>query len=61
MDHLVADQSHHIYIISGEKIVIGFVAVDAIPKEDTVKSIMENVLLMNDDISFIAAFQPSSK
>ena len=53
--------SHHVYRVSGEEIVVGFVSVNIITDEDTVKSIMENVLLRNDDISFIVAFQPNSK
>ena len=53
--------SHHVYRVSGEEIVVGFVSVNVTADEDTVKSIMENVLLRNDDISFIVAFQPNSK
>ena len=61
MDYVVTDQSHHIYRVSGEEIVVGFVSVNVTVDEDTVKSIMENVLLRNDGISFIVAFQPNSK
>ena len=61
MNYLVTKQSHHIYRVSGEEIVVGFVSVNVTADEDTVKSIMDNVLLRNDDISFIAAFQPNSE
>ena len=61
MDYVVTDQSHHIYRVAGEEIVVGFVSVNITVDEDTVKSIMENVLLRNDEISFIVAFQPNSK
>ena len=60
LHHPVTEQSHHIYTVSGEEIIVGFVTVNVTTDEDTVKSIMENVLLRNDDISFIAAFQPHS-
>jgi len=75
---MVTDQSHHIYRVLDEEIVVGFVTVNITNEEaavksittnttaeevsqDTVKVIMENVLLMNPHISFIAAFQPNSK
>ena len=61
MNYLVTKQAHHIYRVSGEEIVVGFVSVNVTADEDTVKSIMDNVLLRNDDISFIAAFQPNSE
>ena len=62
MSHVVTDQSHHVYRVSGEEIVVGFVTVNVTAaEEDKVKAIMENVLLMNSDISFIATFQPNSK
>ena len=61
VDYLVTDQSHHVYRVSGEEIIVGFVTVDTKAEEDIVKDIMEHVLITNDDISFIAAFQPSSK
>ena len=64
MNHVVIDQSHHIYRVSGEEIVVGFVTVNVTAEEssqNTVKRIMENVLLMNSDVSFIAVFQPNSK
>ena len=61
LNHVVTDQSHHVYRVSGEEIVVGFVVVNVTAEEDKVKSIMENVLLMNSDISFIAVFQPNSK
>ena len=62
MNHIVTDQSHHVYRVSEEEIVVGFVTVNVTAaEEDQVKAIMENVLLMNSDISFIAAFQPNSK
>ena len=52
----MTDQSHHIYRVSGEQIVVSFVSIIVTVDEDTVKSIMENVLLRNDDNSFIVAF-----
>lgn len=52
----MTDQSHHIYRVSGEQIVVSFVSINVTVDEDTVKSIMENVLLRNDDNSFIVAF-----
>ena len=72
---MVTDQSHHIYRVLDEEIVVGFVTVNitteetavinvkkkSTSEEDIVKVIMENVLLMNPHISFIAAFQPNSK
>ena len=61
VNHSVMEWSHHVYRVSGEEIVVGFVSVNVTTDEDTVKSIMENVLLRNDDISFIVAFQPNSK
>ena len=64
MNHVVIDQSHHVYRVSGEEIVVGFVTVNVTAEEssqNTVKRIMENVLLMNSDVSFIAVFQPNSK
>ena len=78
INHVVTDQSHHMYRVSEEEIVVGFVAVNVTVKnaavknitenataeetsQATVKTIMKNVLLMNSDISFIAAFQPNSK
>ena len=61
LNHPVIEQSHHIYTLSGEEIIAGFVTVNITTDEDTVKSIMENMLLKNDEISFIAAFQPDSK
>ena len=61
MEYVVTDQSHHIYSVSGEEIVVGFVSVNVTIDEDTVKSIMENVSLRNDEISFIVAFQPNSE
>lgn len=53
--------SHHVYRVSGEEIIVGFVTVNISAEEATVKEIMENVLLRNDDISFIAAFKPDGK
>ena len=61
VNHSVMEWSHHVYRVSEEEIVVGFVSVNVTADEDTVKSIMENVLLRNDDISFIVAFQPNSK
>ena len=78
LNHVVIDQSHHVYRVSGEEIVVGFVTVNITAEEaavknilanvtteessqNTVKRIMENVLLMNSDVSFIAVFQPNSK
>ena len=61
LNHPVTEQSHHIYTVSGEEIIVGFVTVNVTTDEDTVKSIMENVSLSNDDISFLVAFQPNSK
>ena len=57
----MTEQSHHVYTVSGEDIVVGFVTVNITAEEATVESIMEDVLLKNDDISFIIAFQPSGK
>lgn len=62
VNHAVTDQSHHVYRVSGEEIVVGFVTVNVtVAEEDKVKAIMEDVLFMNSDISFIAAFQPNGK
>ena len=60
LHHPVTEQSHHIYTVSGEEIIVGFVTVNVTTDEDTVKSIMENVLLRNS-ISFLVAFQPNGK
>ena len=75
LNHVVTDKSHHVYRVSGEEIIVGFVTVNITDEEAplimnttaeeanlaTAKSIMENVLLMNSDISFIAAFLPNGK
>jgi len=47
--------------VSEEQIYVDFVTVDVVAEDDTVKDIMKNILLENQNISFIAAFQPSSK
>jgi len=57
----VEEQSYHHYRVSDKEIYVNFVTVDDVAEDDTVKNIMRNILLENQNISFIAAFQPSSK
>jgi len=47
--------------VSEEEMIVVFVTIDVVAKNDTVKHIMRNILLENQSISFMAAFQPSSK